>query len=1608
MFKSCVVSNPGGIALRFGDSVLTYQDLDVQSDALASYLVEEYGLAVGDYVGILQDRSIGMIVSLLGILKAGGAYVPIDPDYPSDRRDYLISDSGLGILLTQTDYMFDLGEYSGHIFAVDAQLEGLPEVPYLGSELSRSDIAYVIYTSGSTGVPKGCLQTHGNVSHYVQWSNGYYFQDGGGNFGLYSSLSFDLTVTSIFCSLTLGKVLEIYPSVEDVSTILLDSFRSGSGIDSIKLTPSHVNLLSHLELDRSDIGCVILGGEPVSSSHISILKGLNPLVRLYNEYGPTETTVGCMVEELSEEIPVSLGRPIGGVQIYILGTNLEVLPLGVSGEICIGGLGVGAGYLNRSELSAEKFVSHPFIKGERLYRSGDIGRWMEDGRLIYEGRSDDQVKIRGYRIELGEIQSVLSSHPAVLSSAVLAQDDGSGSKELVAYVVGESLDTELEVDSVRKYLQDRLPLYAVPSHYIALESLPLTGNGKLDRVALSTYSGVSGLRSQAYVAPVTAIEQQMSAIWQDVLGVDQVGLLDNFFDLGGHSLTAMRLVSHLHKEMDVKIELKDIFTFPVLAEQSRLVSETQQSSFVDIVSVPESDGYVLSSSQRRLWVLSQFEDSNIAYNMPGVYVLEGSLDVSVFEDAFRSLISRHEILRTYFREDDQGEVLQVVVKASDFDFVVEQQDLRAVPDCDSHVLELINQDILTPFNLSELPLLRATLYRLGEDKWLFTYVMHHIISDGWSMGILIKELLLFYNSALKGEEVLLSDLDIQYKDYSVWQQSQLEGSALESHRSYWLDQLGGSLPVLSLPTDYVRPAMKTYNGDSILRLLPDSVYRGLTSLSHSQDGSLFMGLLSGVYSLLSRYTHQEDIIIGSPIAGREHSALDGQIGFYLNTLALRLQSGCGISFMDLLADAREVTLGGYSHQVFPFDQLIDELDIAHDVSRNVLFDVLIDYHDNRSKEGLDSTVLEGLEVSGYRGSTSRKSKFDLTFMFIESDTGLRLLLEYNSDLYKHSTIARMFDHFESLLSAIVASPEEPIASLDYISVKERDILVSGFNEVALNYHGGVVEDSYRCVVDMFKSCVVSNPGGIALRFGDSVLTYQDLDVQSDALASYLVEEYGLAVGDYVGILQDRSIGMIVSLLGILKAGGAYVPIDPDYPSDRRDYLISDSGLGILLTQTDYMFDLGEYSGHIFAVDAQLEGLPEVPYLGSELSRSDIAYVIYTSGSTGVPKGCLQTHGNVSHYVQWSNGYYFQDGGGNFGLYSSLSFDLTVTSIFCSLTLGKVLEIYPSVEDVSTILLDSFKSGSGIDSIKLTPSHVNLLSHLELDRSDIGCVILGGEPVSSSHISILKGLNPLVRLYNEYGPTETTVGCMVEELSEEIPVSLGRPIGGVQIYILGTNLEVLPLGVSGEICIGGLGVGAGYLNRSELSAEKFVSHPFIKGERLYRSGDIGRWMEDGRLIYEGRSDDQVKIRGYRIELGEIQSVLSSHPAVLSSAVLAQDDGSGSKELVAYVVGESLDTELEVDSVRKYLQDRLPLYAVPSHYIALESLPLTGNGKLDRVALSTYSGVSGLRSQAYVAPVTAIEQQMSAIWQDVLGVDQVGLLDNFFDLGGDSLSSNKGPI
>jgi len=1572
LFHKQAEEAPGNIALIYGEEEITYGMLRHQVDQLSHYLSTHYGLGQGDIVGIALDRSPWMVISILSVMYSGATYVPIDTEYPLERISYILKDSGACLLIGEERFL-----PSEVQVCCPMREGGLPyeEVPYGQSYLTLHPDrpAYIIYTSGSTGRPKGCVISHHNLSNYIQWANKYYFgKSDGGNWGLFTSIAFDLTVTCLFTSLTRGKRLVIAENNEEL-TAVLERCCNDPRIDTLKLTPSHLSILKNLTISRTSLRTVICGGEQLTREQVNAVWQINEDVRVYNEYGPTETTVGVIVKEIKKQDErILIGQPIANTRVYILNDTGDLTPVGVTGEIYIGGEAVGEGYWQRGDLTAEKFLVDPFNKHWRMYRTGDMGRWLPDGNIEYIGRRDDQVKIRGFRIELGEVENTIVGHPGIDAAAVISRADNEGNNELVAYIVGKD---SFNQPDLQRYLGRLLPAHMVPGSFIRMERLPLTPNGKVDKKRLPELHSPEHSAEREYTAPRDITEAKLISIWEEILDRKKIGALDSFLELGGHSLKATRLVSRIYKEFQVKLTLKELLTADVLTQQAKLIRHRRTGHLTPVTPVEQQPDYPLSSSQRRLWTLSQTEEGNIAYTMPGSYVFEGELNVAALEKTLNSLLQRHESLRTVFREDDKGEVRQHILPLEEMNFRLSRHD--------------ITEELSTPFDLATGPLIRAGLYQTEEDKWVFSFVIHHIISDGWSMEVLVGELSQFYNGYINGEEYNPQPLRIHYKDYAVWQQQQLQ-TGLTAHKDYWLQQLKGPLQVIDLPADKPRPPVKTYNSDAVHVAIDPVLSRAVRTLTMEQGSTLFMGLLAAVDVLLFRYTHQTDLIIGSPIAGRDHPDLEDQIGFYVNTLPLRVRfSGQG-TFMEILNEVRRATMEAFDYQAYPFDELVDDLGLQRDISRSPLFDVMLVLQETDTGIGERGKELKDVKSNVTAETGTAVHKFDVTFNFIRSGEGLDLILQYNTDIYNRESIQRLGRHFEQLLRAIVQSPDLPAHRLDYLSHAEKEQLLIHFNDTTVPYN------REKTVVSLFEDQVKATPNAVALVFEQTILTYAQLNNKVNQLAGYLRSNYSLQPDDLVALKLHRSEWLPVSLLAVLKAGAAYVPIDPEYPAERIEFMIRDCRCKLVIDSEELEKFRREEDNYGKNDRAPVN------------KPADLVYVIYTSGTTGNPKGVMIEHANLVARIHYYKTFYDLGPSDRMLFYRSYSFDGAVEEHLLPLLAGARCYIAPGgFKDDLVNHLMTFIHSNKITKVNMPPALLSeFVQAADPDTiekmSSLRHIVSGGDKLTKKIISDLCSKFS-AKLYNSYGPTENTIDSTNWTAHADIPdgkVPIGKPVPNSHAFVLDEELQLAPVGVYGELYLGGAGLARGYLYHPELTAQRFVTNPFQEGGRIYRSGDMVRWLPDGNLEFVGRKDDQVKIRGHRVELGEIEAALLRHPDIRATVVTAREDAAAGKKLAAYVVQEG---HLDAAGLRKWLGGILPGYMLPAQFIRLAALPVTSNGKVDKKALPEPDDLDTGSADTYVAPVTEAQRLLTAVCQEVLKKGPIGVKDDFFVLGGDSIKS-----
>ncbi|MDW9382509.1 non-ribosomal peptide synthetase [Chryseobacterium sp. JV558] len=1548
------LSAPDSVAVRYKSTVLSYSELDDLSGRFSNYLRQK-GIEHEDLVGVKLNRSEKLAWVLLGILKSGGAYVPIDPKYPSDRIDYILADSQCKHVIDQAaldEFWFGRESFS-------------PEVIPL--EITGPELAYIIYTSGSTGQPKGVMITHSNVYHFVNWAKSAFQESDFNTTFAVTSICFDLSVFELFYTLSEGKTVAILDSPLDINDRLQDATYGKILLNTV---PSVVEGLLSEKANLAFVSVLNMAGEPISPGIISQLDLTGIEVR--NLYGPSETTTYSTCHRIFNKGKVLIGKPISNTRIYLLDGHLNPIAIGAVGEICIGGKGVARGYLNRPDLTASRFISSPFISGDILYKTGDYGRWLSDGTIEFLGRQDDQVKIRGYRIELGEIEKALTCCKGITRAVVLVRDQNAGlDKELVAFIVS---DHEPDMAAIRNELALTLPSYMLPSRYIVVEEFPLNANGKTDKKALLSLDVNTTVSNEAHISPRNETETALAKMWAEILSLDadSISVKDDFFVLGGHSLKISLLLNQINKRFQVHIALIDIFNCPVLEHQARLIINSEKTIRTDIPQAVKKESYALSSAQNRLWILSQFTGGNRAYNMTGSYVFYGDLDKKAFAKAYMLLIERHEVLRTYFKKDSFGEIRQFIATLSESDFSLKLED---------RTLEAFNERILTEINVNEgnktfdlyrAPLIKAKIISFANGHHVLNFVVHHIISDEWSLNIIFKELAALYRNSR------LTPLKMHYKDYSEWEKIILVNDTL-TDKYYWEKQLSGDLPLIDLPFYNNRPRIKSYKGNTIRTYLDENAAAKLKAISMNEGGgTLFMGAMGLIFTLLHRYTGQNDIIVGVPMNNRKHIDLDEQIGLYVNTLPIRVKFDETDNFYRLLARMKALVLDAQTHSVYPLDEIVKNLKLGKDPSRNPLFDVMVVFENTETNDYKNACYFDDLTIVKYQEDKSKVSKFDLTFYVREKHDKVEVAIEYNTDIFDAITIESILTHLDTTLIKVTSDPHQLLKDIDYLSAEERTLLISGFNDTDATYKEG-------SIVSLIHDQFLSAPDSAAVRYKSTVLSYSELDDLSGRFSNYLRQK-GIEHEDLVGVKLNRSEKLAWVLLGILKSGGAYVPIDPKYPSDRIDYILADSQCKHVIDQAaldEFWFGRESFS-------------PEVIPL--EITGPELAYIIYTSGSTGQPKGVMITHSNVYHFVNWAKSA-FQDSDFNttFAV-TSICFDLSVFELFYTLSEGKTVAILDSPLDINDRLQDATYGKILLNTV---PSVVEGLLSEKANLAFVSVLNMAGEPISPGIISQLDLTGIEVR--NLYGPSETTTYSTCHRIFNKGKVLIGKPISNTRIYLLDGHLNPIAIGAVGEICIGGKGVARGYLNRPDLTASRFISSPFISGDILYKTGDYGRWLSDGTIEFLGRQDDQVKIRGYRIELGEIEKALTCCKGITRAVVLVRDQNAGlDKELVAFIVS---DHEPDMAAIRNELALTLPSYMLPSRYIVVEEFPLNANGKTDKKALLSLDVNTTVSNEAHISPRNETETELAKMWAEILSLDadSISVKDDFFALGGHSLKA-----
>ncbi len=1580
-FHQQVIETPSNIALVHKGKKYTYTELNEKANRLAFILREQFNIKREDVVGVMTNYSEDTIISFIAVLKLGASYLPLDPLAPNERQKYIILDTAPKAIVIQLDYLNDVIEFNIPIFSIDVMLNEEDIEGYNGENIEENgDVAYLMYTSGSTGIPKGVIIENKGIARLVKNTDYVQVNSHDRILGI-SNPVFDGSTFDIWGALLNGATLFIPEKDLVLNFQLLAEEIVNNEISVAFMTTVLFNSL--VDSDIEEIGClrkILFGGEKVSVHHVNKFIERFGQGKLLHVYGPTENTTFSTYYKVNEihTNTVPIGRPITNTQCYILNENKALQPIGVPGELYVAGLGVAKGYLNKEELTNKSFINNPFRKDSVLYKTGDICKWLSNGSIEFIGRKDSQVKIRGFRIELGEIKQRILEFENVLETTIIVSNDSNNMKFLSAFVCGKE---NLDLEDLKKYLKEKLPAYMIPTYITQVDVMPLTRNGKTDEKRLLEIQQQKTTKDKKIIGPKNETEKRLVDIWKDVLEKDSISITDDFFDLGGHSLKVTRLISRLHKEFNIKLELKQLFETTILKEQALLIDSAAEDTYTKI---PKTEGlsyYPLSSSQKRLWILSQFDEVNVAYNMPIALEFKGELNYESLVNAFNNLIKRHEILRTVFKENEKGEVSQYVLPFENVNFKITYKGLEEIRNEKIAVLDQIKEDFDTNFNLESGPLLKASIYQVEKDKWIFSYVMHHIISDGWSMDVLIDELLKGYNDYNKyGESTIKEELEIQYKDYAVWQQSQLKENKLEAQKDFWTKQFEGEIPVLQLPEDKLRPEVQTYNGKLIKTRISAAIVNKLKHQANEEGVTLFISLLTVVKVLLHRYTNAEDIIIGSPIANREHADLENQIGFYLNTLALRTQFKSTYTFKELLQKVKQNTLEAFKHQTYPFDELINDLNIRKDMSRSALFDVMVVLQNATSNNLIQNKEYEvdGLHISNSYELDYEISKFDLSFNFVEIDDEIEVEIEYNNDIYYNETAQRMLKHLKQVLISVIDDSNLPIEKIDILSQEEKKSL-ENFGSTKKR------EATETSVIKEFEKTVSKYPERTAFLFEDKIFTYEKLNRRANQLAHYLKENYTVGADVLIGIELERSEWIPISMLAILKTGSAYLPIDVQLPQERIDFMKSDSNCSCIIDKSE-----------LLKFEEKKETLNN-NNLEIKTSKSDLAYLIYTSGSTGTPKGVMIENESMLDYCLTFIETFDLGELDAVIQQSSISFDTHIEEIFPTLIVGGTLlmganggrdikEIQYLIEEKNATILST------------TPLILKALNESKLNLNRLRLVISGGDKLNRSYISSF--LNK-VEIYDTYGPTESTVCSTysrVDNTKENCVI--GKPITNRKITITNDKGILQPIGIIGEIRISGSGLARGYKNEEELTTEKFVlNNDFIKE---YKTGDLGKWLPNGSVEFIGRKDNQVKIRGYRVELGEIENALQNYPTVESVAILVIKNEEGIDELVAYLVAKQ---DFNIQEVRRYMNSKLPSYMSPSKYIKIDEMPLNTSGKINKKILHEMEGSLINSGVPFVSARNKIEDELTTIWKEILQKERIGVYDNFFDLGGQSIKATQ---
>ena len=1606
LFELRAHEHPDRPALKAGDVGWSYGQLNAAANKLARYL-KANGAGPEAPIVLCMERSAEMVLAIIAALKVGAAYVPVDPRQPGERIALVLRDTQALIVLTSQQSRAQIPDSQAKIVILDDQQLDL--ISYSAADFDEAEsaltpdrLAYVIYTSGSTGIPKGVMIEHRSLTHRLLWMQRQHALSTDDCILLKMPITFDAAALELIWPLIAGaRVIVASPlghlDPEYIARVILDE-----GVTTALFVPSMLSaFLDQARGNRyASLRRIICGGEELSAARAQQCMRLLPQVQLFNSYGPTEATIhvthwSCAPGQAGLRVPI--GRPIDDVQVYILDDKREPVAIGALGEIYLAGVGLARGYLNRPELDAELFVACPFGEdpAARMYKTGDLGLWRSDGAIEFHGRNDDQVKIRGVRIELGEIETQLTSLPGVRAAAVVVERGVANEQKLVAFFVVDPLsDADADADAnvataLRRRLSRRLPEHMVPAAFIRLQALPLTANGKLDRAALVNLAAApTGEAASEPQALETATELALAEIWRDLLGRDDFGRMDDFYDLGGHSLLATQMRSRIRSRLAVELPLKLMFENRRLSDLAKAVDDAlvdqKNRKRQRIEPTPETDAYVLSHSQQRMWLNQALDPESTAYNLAGALKLRGALNVDALSQAFDALRRRHETLRSVFLDTPEGVRQRVLPFCSQ---PLQATDLRPLAEkAFAEALRLAEQDARTPFNLVTGPVLRVLLFRIGDEEHLLYIGLHHISGDQWSGGILSRELSALYDAYCARRTPELEPLPVQYRDYAIWRRSDQQIESAQADLAYWRQKLDG-VTVLDLPTDFPRPKLRTSSGAFLVVPLPMELITRLERVSSREGATLFMTMLAAFAVLLHRLTGQTDIAVGAPVANRTYGEIEPLIGTFVNTLVLRLDISGRPTFREFLQRTRGATLEAYSHQDVSFDELVQLVARTRDDGRPPLAQVMFNMLNAPSfSVSLDRITAEPIVID--RGG----AQFEVS-VSVDPTVMNAIFFEYNVDLFKRSTIERFAAQYMQLLESVSAEATRLVSQANLLPTAEARLLLMEWNAT----HTPPPPEA--TFIRMFESQAFLRPDAEALRFENLAISYRELNQQAEGIAGHL-RARGVRPGVGVGVCLPRTPLLVAALLGVQKAGGHYIPLDPQTPRKRLEYMLADSGLAVLIAEAEIAHTLSA-ERDIARLDPQALSSPP-PESGDRLTsgEDDLAYIIYTSGTTGQPKGVRVTQRGLANFLvamRRRPGMTERDA---IVAVTTISFDISGLELYLPLSVGARIVLAPTEVATDGEALARLLSDSGATVLQATPATWRML----LDAGWMGGKALralcGGEAL---YADLARELLPRVaELWNLYGPTETTIWSTAARVEANSPISIGAPIDNTRVYIVDGEGQICPIGIAGEIWIAGDGVAQGYQNKPELTRERFVRDPFGGADqRLYKTGDIGVWGDDGRLYHLGRSDNQLKVRGFRIEAEEVETLLRSHPAVREAIVVARSAAEEDTRLVGYLIAQSGHGLPTTSELRAFMRDLAPDYMTPSLFVQLDEAPLTTSGKIDRNALpNPFTNHTG-PATSYEAPAPGAEQMLADIWREVLKVGTVGANDNFFELGGHSL-------